>query len=488
MSLLRPDHFRRAGNAPLAMQASRGQAAFLLGLALVIALVKATVPLDEQLAPLLVIVAALGPFLLWTAQPRKYGMPILPFWCGTYVVTYGYSLIDPTGAAASYTPDQRWLAAWTIIAFCLLATATWWFVMQWRFREQPAASLQGPRLDALFLGVLVAYPLYFNFLPGIVLNALGPAQPVVRSLLLSTHTLAVFYLGCRAGRRAIRGSWLAIALVFLTLTSLLSITSLLLVSGIFMWFFWGVGFYVGRGKVPWMPVLIVFTAFTVLNLGKAQMRSQCSESADCAAAGYQRFLGDWLQHSQDRLLGRDAIESTRNPLLSLFDRMQLSHILMLVQSRSPDPVPYLAGGSYQVIPALMVPRFLSPDRADTHEGTKRLNIQYGLQTREMTQSTTVGWGLLNEAYANYGLAGLIGLAVLLAVGFGVAAGLARGQDLLSFRSLFCFLLLANAANTEATMGIFVTAVLQATVALILLRIIALGDAAKPLRARAPVRG
>ena len=41
-----------------------------------------------------------------------------------------------------------------------------------------------------------------------------------------------------------------------------------------------------------------------------------------------------------------------------------------------------------------------------------LNVRFGFQTEEATQSTAIGWGLIAEAFANFGLAGVFGMGIV----------------------------------------------------------------------------
>src|SRR5206468_2846385 len=81
-------------------------------------------------------------------------------------------------------------------------------------------------------------------------------------------------------------------------------------------------------------------------------------------------------------------------------------LLLFVQAASPDDVPFMDGETYAILPTLLVPRILMPNKPASHEGTYLLNIHYGIQTRDDTAKTTIGFGLLNEAFANFGYIGI----------------------------------------------------------------------------------
>ena len=67
-----------------------------------------------------------------------------------------------------------------------------------------------------------------------------------------------------------------------------------------------------------------------------------------------------------------------------------------------------------VLPQL-IPRFFWPEKPRSHIATYRLAIYYGLQDEDATNATTIAFGMLAEAYANFGMFG----GVLLGIFWGV---------------------------------------------------------------------
>ena len=57
--------------------------------------------------------------------------------------------------------------------------------------------------------------------------------------------------------------------------------------------------------------------------------------------------------------------------------------------------------------AQMIPRFFWAAKPRSHVATYELGIYYGLQREEDTVTTTIAFGLLTEAYANFGLIGAV---------------------------------------------------------------------------------
>jgi hypothetical protein len=134
-------------------------------------------------------------------------------------------------------------------------------------------------------------------------------------------------------------------------------------------------------------------------------------------------------------------------------------MLLRVQRMSPTEVPFLNGLSYAPIPRLLIPRFIDDQKGISHAGNILLSVNYGLQTIEDTRGTSIGWGLVPEAYANFGYIGVAGLAVALALFYGYFTNLTVGVPMTSLRFVLG-LLLMGAATTADTMGVFVTTQFQ----------------------------
>ena len=94
-----------------------------------------------------------------------------------------------------------------------------------------------------------------------------------------------------------------------------------------------------------------------------------------------------------------------------------------------------------------------------------LSVHYNLQSPEDTRTTTIGWGLLNEAAANFGIMGVVGLAILLGVAYGWVTRFAAEAPVLSLRMLVAITFMVFAVQTELTAGVYVSALFQSLVSL-----------------------
>jgi hypothetical protein len=146
---------------------------------------------------------------------------------------------------------------------------------------------------------------------------------------------------------------------------------------------------------------------------------------------------------------------------SLLDRTSLIQILCLVVSNTPERLPYLDGQTYAQVPGQFVPRFFWPEKPVGHISTYTLAVYYGLQRMEDTQKTTIGFGLLTEAYANFGFFGII----LIASAFGIMmkkfCGWAADSPILSYPGLILIVLIAWSFQDELTLSIWLSSMCQA---------------------------
>ena len=113
------------------------------------------------------------------------------------------------------------------------------------------------------------------------------------------------------------------------------------------------------------------------------------------------MMVDWfaagIGGTVSKALGSRQPEST-----SLLERTSLLHMVLAVQEATPSIIPYLEGGTYALLPSMLVPRFLEPEKTESQAGLNLLSVRYGRQRAEDTYKTTLGWGMVAEAYANYG--------------------------------------------------------------------------------------
>lgn len=409
--------------------------------------------------------AALFPSLLWAAGYVP-GLPIHPIGVLTFLWVYAFPLVAGQPEIGLYDAEDIGFAAICVVAYVLAATAVWFFVGRWSAAARSRYYvLPDDRGFAFFIASIAAGCVFAIVLAGGLVDFDASLFGTIRSTILALASLGVFVLGVRLGRnelnRARRWAFIGLTASYIVL----QLVSLFLVSSIICLASAVIGFTIGRGRVPWATIAIALLVFGFLHSGKSAMRDRYWGDDAPAVQLYQMpaFFAEWIAAGADELTDSGYWFGPQ----PIYDRVSLMHLLLLVVNNAPDRVPYLKGATYAAVPRLLIPRIFDPDKPDSHQGTSMLNIYYGLQSEQDTERTTIGWGLLNEAMANFGLPGVIGIAVFMGLLFGFVGRLTVGAPIMSLENMIGVIFTATAIQSEYTFGVFATVLSQSMIVLLL---------------------
>jgi hypothetical protein len=303
--------------------------------------------------------------------------------------------------------------------------------------------------------------------------------------MLAIEALGCFVLSYRLGAGELAGIKSLIFKLLLLILVLVSLPALMMINSMALVALSALGYVSASGKIPWISFSAAILMFAFLHMGKGEMRDRYWGEADqgpVQPTEYPAFFAEWVSASTDELAAvKKGDEDEKG---SLLERASLMQLLLYEQTLSSQ-IPFLYGDTYTIVPQLLIPRILYPDKPTTHEGTYRLNIHYGFQTREQTETTTIGFGLLNEAYANFGLVGMVLFAVVMGAFYALVEGWASAVPLLSFRGLFAIIVASYSFQTEFAAGVYAAALFQSTVALVGLSLLIMRPRRNPLALTAP---
>jgi hypothetical protein len=414
--------------------------------------------------------AALLPSYLWCAG-KAQGIPIFPLFAITYVWTHALPLISNHPEIKLYPVVNQLYASLTTAGFLGLGTLIWF---QW-VKSLPSApkfyrALGSRKGDEFFL-LAFAITIGFNMAnTGGWFGALdGGSFAIVRNTVVALTALSAFVLSYRFGTQDLSKQQSRLFIILIIAFMVTNSLGFLLVGAASVFLSAATAFIIGRKKIPLITMVIAIACLSFFHAGKGAMRAKYWFNPDVPAFvqpwQYPAVYAEWIDSSLKHFAKPETTVPDEEDGQSLAERSSVIHMLMLTQGLSPQPIPFLNGKTYAILPELLVPRVLNENKIRSHEGTFMLSVHYGRQTYEDTATTTIGWGMLAESYANFGVLGCIGLAVVFGNLYGLATRWSINAPILSLRSLSTVLILTYAFQTEWTAGVYVAAAAQHVIVL-----------------------
>lgn len=418
---------------------------------------------------MLVAFSALLPAYFW-CKGSVPGVPLFPLFAFMYLWTYAYPLVSGHPIVKLYSDGAALMASLTVSGCLLLGTSIWLLVVRVPYRPRGRIREMVPgKGDYLFCAAIFMAAIFNMGVVGQWLEIAPGVFSIVRAVLLAISSVGIFALAYRWGKGELKGEKKYVFLVSLATYLVGSTVTLYLVGGIVASLLATVAYATGNRRVPWGSGIALIALFATLHAGKGEMREQYwyPEPTPVQLWSYPSFFATWIGNG----LASVASDATGEPSQPLYERVSLVHLLLKVQDESPDRVPYLHGDTYTIIPELLIPRIFYPEKIAAHEGTTRLNIQYGIQTRDETEETTIGWGLLNEAIANFGFAGILLFGMATGGLYGWITRVTADAPILSLRMLVAITFMVFCVQTEFTAGVYVSALFQSLVSVLALSIV-----------------
>ncbi len=419
------------------------------------------------LAGFLLLVSCLVPTYLWL-RGFSVGLPLWPVYALMHGGTAALPLLQAPETLKDYTSDEIMVGAFTHLGFLIIGTMAW-LCLSYKAPRPPRKVLMidrehAPRYLLLFLGLATSFMM--NNFAGWIQLPLG-MHSLVRGVSMSLGLMSLFtlsyYHALGVLNRTEATSFLVMAVV-LCLLSAAGTQIAQLIGPIAMIF---IGRSLGLGRVPWFLLLSITLIVGILHPGKFSMRVElANQERSLTLKDIPGFYLDWWGAGMEHYRGVLGLVD-RDPYASddpstLFERMGNLHMLLLVQKKSPAEVPFLNGLTYEQIPSLLVPRFINPEKGLSHSGNILLTVNYGVQSLEQTEHTSIGWGLVPEAYANFGLSGVAFMAALLGVCYAWIARWTANVPITSYRFVVGLVFLASVVRAD-TLAVFVTMQFQGVI-------------------------
>jgi hypothetical protein len=417
---------------------------------------------------LIIMVLGCFPGLMWARGDTK-PFPIFETFMLTTVNAYAIPLLSGHQQLGNYHPEVITTAALGIILFQSLAIGCYFQVKaqprRTPFWSEPIVTDKlsrylsyGMALTTIYTALTTFYrELFFKFIP-------HEAEGVLRAAFFGIGIVATFLASRRWGAGTLPRRDRSFFATNFIIQIILQCASLFLVGGISMIVLALLGYVSSARRLPIAMLMVVIPVLGILHNGKSVLRAKYwSEGAKpIGLTDLPAFYFEWVQQGVTFHSETDK-QSTTSKLL---ERTSLFHIMCLVVSSCPERQPFLYGETYKHIPGQFVPRFFWPGKPVGHISTNTLSRYFGLQTEEDTQKTTIGFGMITEAYANFGFYGIAAIACLLGTVFKKVTRWGAESPLVSYGGLLLVVLIAWSFQIELTLSIWLSSLFQACVAVL----------------------
>jgi hypothetical protein len=413
---------------------------------------------------LLIFTLSFVPGLLW-ARSGGSRFPVFEPIMLLCANAYAIPLLNGQEQLLQYAPEVVTKASWVVILYQVSALAAYHLTPgragRGMFWTETILSPQAEHVVVYGLVLSSAYVAVTTFTGWIP----AELESVLRAVFFGIGILCTFICTQRWGRGELTPSDKALVLATLLPQLILQTVGLLLISTVSLIGIALLGYLSGGKRVPWVALLVAFVALAILHNGKSQMRDKYWDQQAPAPTFTQlpAFFAEWVGYGLQSAHDDNGNDRELSAGRKLLERTSLMHILCLVVNYSPDRQPYLNGETYGYVLPQLVPRLLWPDKPRSHVGTYRLAVYYGLQDEDATNATTIAFGMLAEAYANFGAIGGCLLGLFWGVGLKKLQLLSWHSPMFSLAGLMMILLTAWSFGSELTMAVWVSSLYQAMI-------------------------
>lgn len=428
------------------------------------------IALMSRVGAILIIVSALLPSYLWCIGYVK-GLPIFPFLSMSYIFSHALSLVTEDQKVQAYSELDHFNMGLVVSLFLLIATI-FWCILSRKSRKPQVVSVQSFADHQVypFLASLIVLCIIYHicssagylwlFLP-------NSAVSLLRAILPALTSFGLIVLGYKLGEQKLTRRQKNIFIGLLSLLILVSGASIYLnIPGVYL-LLACMGYMFSSRKLPWKTLLIAFFIVAFLYIGKGETRNVYWAKGSIQPSQYVSLYTDWVKNSIS--IAANPLDTSASKAEDLGSRTSVSEMLLKVMKESGTERPYLNGKTYEVIPQLLVPRFLNPNKIRGAEANHMLSVYYGLKTYKETFTTAIGWGLLQEAYANFSWLGAVALGIFIGTLYGYVTYWSADYPPTSFRFLVATIFLVLAIRTEITLGTFIAVLAQSLFLLYIVR-------------------
>jgi len=399
------------------------------------------------------------PAIQWAKHNRAW-FPAFELLCLTTIAFYAIPLLVGHKDLSLYQPRVVTESAMLVIAFLAAANLSFNFRSR-SMRPSPWAmapllSTEGSRYvpAGMFLNTIYIYVETFtDLLPSEIIGTL-------RALFFGLGTVAIFVLARQIGQGVISGRTRAFFIVNLAAQVIILFSQLYLIRGISLLALGAIAYSAAKRRVPILWIALILPVVAVLHNGKSEMRKHYWEEMNPlpTLSELPAFFNEWIDFGLQ--VNRDAESSTQT---SVVDRASLIQMLCMSVEGVPSQKPFLYGESYFDIPALAIPRFLWPEKPSSLMANIRLAVYFDLIDPDDPFQYSIAFGMIAEAYLNFGLFGVTALGLFFGVLYKHLSILGTGAPQFSALGILMILLTALSFQAELVMATWLSSLFQACV-------------------------
>lgn len=370
------------------------------------------------IAYLIVLASSVLPTFLWL-RAGAVGIPIMPSMAFMHYIYYALPIARNYPVLIQYAPDEVLRASITVSLFLIAATMAWWISLLKNKKKVSFDSqieTNSRLIPLVFVGLGAGLLFHTAVISGFT-GIFGSFYGVVRTFAVMLATTACYFMGVAMAHRILRKARLLAAAATIVAMVLLSWGSLFLVGGVLYLMAAMLGYVISSKRVPWGLMTGALVVLVVLHAGKADMRNKYWEpgtNAGGVTSVFQihAFMAEWLEHGLESLVSGTERQD-------FVERASLLQLLLMAERLTPDFIGYLEGQSYSMVVEMLMPRFINPQKPTSQATMDMLNIRYGLVSANQPVRTAIGWGLIAEAYTNYGRMAVIAVAIVVGIFIGI---------------------------------------------------------------------
>lgn len=444
--------------------AERGRKLFMTGLVLLTGMLcylayKANVDDPVHLVlGLFIFILSVLPSLLW-ARSGGSRFPVFETILILCANAYALPVLNAREQLAGYSAEVITQSCVAVILYQLTAIATYQGV-----RGLPGRSpfwrdsLINDEVEKLIVYGLILSTAY------IVISTFTTWVPrevesILRAVFYGVGILCTFISSQRWGRGQLTQNEKIVFICTLVPQLIIMSIGLILIGAISLIGIALLGYVSGGKRIPWLVIALTFAILAVLHTGKTRMRTKYWEELHPAPTFTQlpAYFAEWIEHGLQPTSGGKTVSQ------KMLERTSLMHILCLIVDCTPGRQDYLYGKTYGYVLPQLIPRWFWPDKPRSHIATYELAIYYGLQREEDTNTTTIAFGLVTEAYANFGMIGTMLLGAFWGFWLKKLQIWSTFSPMFSFAGLLMVLLTAWSFSAELTMAAWVSSLEQAVI-------------------------